>query len=44
VPAGAPFCPACGAAIGEEATEERKLVITVVLRHDLPIEEVESPR
>lgn len=26
VPAGARFCPACGAALGGGATEERKLV------------------
>ena len=26
VPVGARFCPACGAALGEGATEERKLV------------------
>src|SRR5256885_11802001 len=26
VPAGARFCPACGAAVGERALEERKLV------------------
>ena len=26
VPAGARFCPACGAALGDGATEERKLV------------------
>src|SRR5256885_11855822 len=26
IPAGARFCPACGAAVGERALEERKLV------------------
>src|SRR5256885_6080642 len=26
IPAGARFCPACGAALGEAAIEERKLV------------------